>query len=970
MLDGRFTVLGPVAVTVEGRELAGMAPRHRAVLAYLLINARTVVGFDRLIDAMWGPTSPDSARAQIHAAVTAVRRVLREAGVEQVIDTRAGGYMISPVAGQLDLDEFNTLVATGDSTDREDAAAQIRAALELWRGEPLADVKADYVFSARARLIDRRLTTVERLAELELALGRNEELVDELSAEVAAHPLREKLVGHLVLALYRAGRQADALAVARTFREALADQQGLDPGRAFATLEAAVLRDDPGLTLDAVSVESRTSRAEPAIRPARRANFLPYDTPDFAGRSTELDRLAGEPGDRAQIAALDGMAGIGKTTLAVHVANRSSDRFPDGQLFVDLQAHTSGQRPVAPSEALETLLLQLGVSAERIPPELVDRAALWRAELTDRRVVVVLDNALDTDHLKHLLPGTSASLFLITSRRRLIGLDGARALSVDVLPAEDSIDLFTRIVGERAHAEPVAVLDVLQLCGFLPLAVRIAAARLHHRPRWTVRYLADRLRQQRGRLSELSTSERSVAAAFTLSYRQLDPLQQRMFRLLGLHPGRDIDAQAAGALAAISTERAEQVLEDLLDAHVLAQHEPARYTFHDLLREHAHSRADEQESPETRHAAKTSLFDSYRYRAAAAIDLLYPYIRHRMPKLAQPDPPDEVPRDQDAAVRWLEAERANLLAVATHCARTEWPSHAGDFATILFHFLDRRAHHSDAMVLHTEALHAARSRGDTAGEGRALIDLSEVHWRQGRPEQAMADARCALELSRATGDRLGEALAHNRLAFGAWRQGDYAQAHDRYTRSLALCREIGDRVGEAAGLDNLGTVFERQGRYAEALDHHRGARDIYREIGSTHGEVDALDNLGLVYRRLGQYEQARTHHRQALELYRELGYRSDEAEALNGLGAVARATGDAAQAVTDHGAALTLAREVGNMPEAACAHDGLAHAHRALGRIDTAREHATHALDLYVELELPEAHEVRVLLSSLPRKGE
>lgn len=946
----RFAILGPVEVSA-GRPLA---PRHRAVLSYLLLNARIVVSADRLVDAVWGQTPPDTARAQVHAAITAIRRVLREAGEEQVLSTRPGGYVVE--SANLDLDEFTGQINAAQLQAAADPAAaveSIRQALTLWRGEPLADVNADFVAGARARLTDRRLAAVERLAELELALGRHDALIEELAAEVAAHPVRERLAGRLMLALHRGGRQADALAVARTFRETLADQQGLDPGRAFADLEQAILLDDP-----AIAAPSRLSKAapEPVVT---RANYLPYDTPDFAGRTAEFDRLAQRQagdGGAVTISAIDGMAGIGKTAFAVHTAHRLADRFPDGQLFIDLQAHTAGQLPVAPAVALEILLRQLGLPAQRIPASVTERAALWRAELADRRVLAVLDNAADTEHVRPLLPGATSSLFLITSRRRLTGLDGAHIVSMEALPAGDAVELFNQIVGERALAEPIAVLDVLQLCGFLPLAVRIAAARLHHRGQWTVSYLARRLMGQRRRLTELSTAERGVAAAFTLSYEHLDPDQQRMFRLLGLHPGRDIDASAAAALADVPLEDAETLLEDLLDAHMLLQLEPGRYTFHDLLREHARELA----AADTRHEAVTRLLDHYRDTALVAVLELYPYIAHRLPAV-----PPGLPRPLLSATDWLEAERSNLIAAAAHGAEHDWPAHASQLAAMLYHYLDRRGYYTDARMLHDHALLAARRIGDRQAESHALIDLSEVSLRQGLPEQATAEARQALAICRDIGDRLGEALSLNRLGHVSWRRHDYAQAYDLYARALELCREVGDPVGEAAGLDNLGTVCERQGAYEQAAEHHRQAMDLYRRIGSVHGESDARDNLALVYRRLGQYDLAREHHSRALDLYQELGYRSDEARARNGLGAVARAVGDFARAVEEHEAALTLAREVGNRPEQARAREGLARAHHALGRLDAARAHAERALALYTDLDVPEAEEIRCFLTQL-----
>ncbi|MBO2449620.1 tetratricopeptide repeat protein [Actinomadura barringtoniae] len=962
-------------VTAGERPVPGATPRHRAVLAYLLLNARTVLSADRLIDAVWGQTPPDTARAQIHAAVTAIRRVLRAAGAEGVLETRAAGYVAQPAPGQLDLDEFNALVTAAQAQgegDPEAAAAQIRTALGLWRGEAFAGVNADYVATARARLEERRLTAIERLADIELTLGRHEALIDELGGPAAANPLRERLCGQLMLALHRAGRQADALTAGRSLRTALADQQGLDPGRAFVALEQAILRDDAGVATprrEAPVAEQAASIDFPEPRRERRGGsgrcFLPYDTPDLAGRTVELDRLVRSSADGVRVATVDGMAGIGKTALAVRAARRLADRYPDGQLFVDLHAHTAGHAPVEAEAALEHLLRQLGIPAERIPPSLTGRAELWRAELADRRVLAVLDNATDAEHVRPLLPGFTDSLVLVTSRRRLTGLDGVQTLSVDLLPARDAVELFTRIVGDRAHAEPIAVLDVLHLCGFLPLAVRIAAARLHHRPQWTVAYLADRLRDQRRRLAELSTADRSIASAFTLTYEQLPPDQQRMFRLLGLHPGHDIEPHVAAALADLPVHEAEELLENLLDAHAVLQREPGRYALHDLLREHSRSIAATEETDAAREAATARLLDHYVVTARAAVDLLFPHgrpQRRHIPELTAPAVPFHGPDD---AAAWLDAERANLVAPLTDLAHRARPDHAGHLAAILRPYLDGHAHLSDAITVHTQALQAGRRVGDRDGEAGALIDLGWAYVRQCRYEQAYALSSEALKVCEEVGDRYGESRAYNTMGRVRARQREHDQAYRHLRKALEICREIGNRVGEAHVLDALGMVHEQQGRYDQARDDLQQALDLHRELGNRAGEALVLNGLGIVSRGQERYEQARDFHRQAQELYRELGSRSFEASALNGLGEAAHAAKDLSRAADEFEAALAMAEESGNRHEQARALAGLAGVDRALGRTRDARDHAERALDVYTELDLPEADDLRALLAEL-----
>lgn len=948
----RFTLLGPVEVRGQDGFIPRWEPRHRAVLAYLLLHAGTVISTDRLIGAIWGTTPPGTARAQIHALIAAVRRALRQAGAEDALQSRTAGYVMYVESGQLDLAEF---AERADS----DEAEQVRGALALWQGEPLTGIRADYVPEARQRLEDRRLRAMEHMADLELALGHHAEIVDELATQVAAHPLRERLVGQLMLALHRAGRQAEALSAARSFRTALVEQQGLDPSRTFATLEQSILRDDPHLS---PPVEHQPNQAP------RRVSYLPYDIADFTGRTNEVDTLirswSADSGVVA-ISAIDGMAGIGKTTLAIHAAHLLADRFPDGQLFVDLHAHTPGQDPVEPAAALETLLRQLGLAADQIPAEGTDRSALWRAELAGRQALIVVDNVTGTEQVRPLLPGATTSLMLITSRRRLTDLDGAQALSMELPTAQETTELFIAIVGERALAEPVAVLDVLHLCGLLPLAVRIAAARLRHRPRWTVRYLAERLRDERRRLAELATPERGVAAAFALSYQQLEPGQQRLFRLLGLHPGADIDAHTAAALADLSLDEAETILEDLLDAHMLLQHQPGRYTLHDLLRQYARAAADADEAAESRREALTRLFDHYLFTAHTAVDLVIPSHRQLRSPATDPGTPRVPLTDSARALAWLDAERANLLSAAAHTAQHGWPERTSSFSVILHRPLIDRCLYTDAITLHTHALAASLDRGDKAEQALAVANLGETHWFRGDHEQGNEYYLQSLQLHRELGNRLGEARALNNLGGIYWQLRDFDQALVYYEDSLVLCRELGIRVGEAAGLANIGIVHDRQGRYEQAHDCLGQALALQRELGDRRLEAIALDNLGLVYRHQGQHAQSLDHHRQALDIYREIDHLDGQADAGNGLGEAARAMGDPVQAIADHRAALKLALDIESRSQQARAHDGLARAHDDLGDSGTARTHAQQALDLFTDLGVPEADEIHAFLATL-----
>jgi len=482
----------------------------------------------------------------------------------------------------------------------------------------------------------------------------------ELPALIATQPFRERLRGQLMLALYRCGRQAEALSVYAETRTLLTDELGVEPG--------------PGL----VRLHRQVLTADPALEPAA-PRTLPYDLADFSGRGADMDRLL-TAADAVVISAIDGMAGIGKTALAVHAAHRLADRYPDGQLFFDLHAHTAGAQPVEPDVALEMLLRMLGIPAAAIPEGLEQRTARWRTELARRRVLVVLDNAASAAQVRPLLPGTPRCLALITSRRRLGVIEGATVVSLDVLPAGDALHLFGAVAGPaRVAAEPAAAAEVIELCGYLPLAIRIAGTRLAQRPNWTVASLAHRLRAETGRLPELTLGDRGVGLAFAMSYAHLSPTQQQLFRLLGLHPGADFDRYSAAALADVPPRRAESLLEALVDAHLLRHSANGRYTFHDLLREYAHGLArTDGDEPLAR------LHDYFLAAATSAGDLISREARRFEPSLTHP--PRHLPRlaDLDAALSFMTAEHQSLLALAA--VTDDW-----QLACVLRAFFEHRA---------------------------------------------------------------------------------------------------------------------------------------------------------------------------------------------------------------------------------------------------------------------------------------
>lgn len=738
------------------------------------------------------------------------------------------------------------------------------------------------------------------------------------------------------------------------------------------------------------------ARGEAADRdPAPR--YLPHDVPDFAGRDAEIRRLtAAVDVGSLVIFAVDGMAGIGKTALAVRLGHALAERYPDGQLFVDLYGFTPGREPLDPAAALETLLRALGVASAKIPHQLEQRAGLWRAEVAARKVLVVLDNAAAIEQVRPLLPGASGSLVLVTSRRRLTGLETTVSLSLDVLSAQEATALFTSIVGtERAAAESDAVAEVLRLCGYLPLATRIAAARLRDRPSWTSSHLAERLRDEQERLAELAVDGRDVAIALAVSCRDLPPAQRRLFRLLSLHLGDSIDAHAAAALLDLRARHSEDLLERLVDQHLLQQPAPGRYVLHDLLRLHGRAMAMAEDDEEARTAAVDRLAGHYLSAASSAMDALYPQHRDRRPKIPATVTLDL--SDPHLARAWLDRERVNLLAVAVGR-----PAYAVLMSTMIWQYLQTSGDNTGALHLHHTALEQAIARGDGAGEVAVLINLANMYWRledhaqarhyyeqalsrcrdlDDRPGQARALANLSLvhlrvgEMRRSAdlqeqaialfgdlGDLAGQATALANLAIAYHGLGESERAVDVLQRAVAICRDLGDMHGLAYGLSNLGDFYLESGRYDLALDCTQKAKDLFERIGERAGTAYAMGTIGQLHRRLGHHDQAATHLARAAAALAELGDIHTRLTALNELAGVMNDTGDFVEA-------LRLYEEVGELADQAGQHQaaafvGAGHAHRGLGRPQEARTSWKQALRLYEELDLPEAAEVRALLAT------
>jgi DNA-binding SARP family transcriptional activator/tetratricopeptide (TPR) repeat protein len=835
-----FRILGPLQVWNDDRRVSLGGPQVEKLLAALLLADGAIVPLDSLIDALWDGEPPPTAKHQVHKLVANLRRRLPGS-----IETDGPGYRLRLGDASYDAATFveRAAVATIPS---------LTAALALWRGPALAGLESRALQTSATALNERRLAVTEALIDLRLADGQASDVAAELSTLVAAYPLRESLRARLMVALYRCGRQADALAVYGDTRALLADEIGLDPSPELVRVQQQVLCADPALD-----------------RPVPKAPCtLPYDLPDFLGRDAALDQLLSGAGT-VVINAIDGMAGIGKTALVVHAAHRLAGGYPDGQLFCDLHAHTPGSQPVQPEAALELLLCTLGVPPDQIPDGLPARTAMWRSQLAGRRVLVVLDNAATAAQVRPLLPGTPHCLTLVTSRRRLGVLDGATVLSLDTLDDHEALALFAAVAGAaRTSAEPGAAAEAVRLCGNLPLAIRVAATRLAHRPTWTVRSLVQRLRAQTNRLGELELHDRGVASAFALSVADLADAERRMFRLLGLHPAATFDAYSAAALAETTPGEAESLLESLVDAHLLTQPAGGRYSFHDLLREYARQLAvGEGDAPTVR------LREYYLAAATVAADQITREARRFTPVTAEQ--PRHLPPldDLDAALTWFAAEHAALLAVDE--AGGDW-----QLAGVLRAYFEHRGHFADWRTTHERALR--RAEGDPLGTTAIRFNLGALALWTGRLAEGMQHFRYALH---SIDDHLLEAIALTSLGMLAHLRHMDLEAAAYLRRALAIDHD--DARTAAMGWNNLGLVEGRLGRPETALEHHRRALAIARRIDSPTAERSILLGLGETSLRAGL--SAAQPFRQARELARAGRFRMQEALALDGL---AHATGD------------------------------------------------------------------------------
>ncbi|GAA4704408.1 SARP family transcriptional regulator [Phytohabitans rumicis] len=849
-------MLGPVTVVTGGRQHRIPRAQTRGLLALMLLNLGRRVSREAVIEAMWGGTPPSTARSQVHNAVTVIRGRLAEIGAPEVFASDPSGYELLVEPHQVDAARFDERVRLArDAAARgeaKEAVRLLRGALDLWTGEPLADATGSFVDAARARLVERRLTAVEDLADLELDLGRAEAIAAELAPLVDAHPMRERLRVRQMTALYRSGRQVEALQTYRVYRNLLAEHEGLDPGREIAELERLILRADSGLA-------TPQTVAAPAL--------LPPDIPDFTGRDAAVDDLRklltdGRPAAALAIAGVAGMGGVGKTTLAVHVAHQAAPAYPDGQLYANLRGAEAV--PLDAADVLARFLRALGVDSRAIPEDVVERAELYRTRLAGRRVLVVLDNAASEEQVRPLLPGAASCAVLVTSRARLTGVEGARWIDLEVFASGEAIRLLGRVTGDdRVATQPADAAEIVRLCGGLPLAVRVAGARLTARPSWRLAHLAGMLRDERRRLDRLATGDLEVRASLALSYDGLDGATRLLFRRLGLFDVPDFPGWLAGAVLDGPADAAAH-LEALFDAQLLAAAGvdaagQIRYRFHDLVRLYAQERAEiEDPSQERTHALERGFaaWLGVAERMAAQVPgPCYAAIGGSVPR-----PPVDWPLDDVDPLQWFDAERAALLPAVRQACELGLDELAFDLAGRLEKYFDIRGMYADWNAINTLVLGACRRAGNRLGAAvmlRGLIDV--VTWNT-TPEGGDAttrfhtDAFQLLEMFTELAEPRGMSDAAVMCSWALTAQAAYPEAVDYGTRALRLAEESGHKGGEARAHVALALARGEQLDIVSAIQHLHHALAAARALGNPRYESAVLQFLGIAHREAGDLD--------------------------------------------------------------------------------------------------------------------
>ncbi|GAB3405646.1 AfsR/SARP family transcriptional regulator [Flindersiella endophytica] len=974
----RLRLLGPPELLSDGRSIDIGGPRNRVVLAVLALNANRTTPIERLIDAVWETSPPATARSQIQICVSALRKLFDRAGLPWAIRSRQPGYVLEIPPADLDAEEFGRLVALARSQSsagrRRAAAETLRSALELWRGPALSGVPAAAVRGDVALLEEHRLVALEERIRLDLDLGRHHELSGELLALVEEHPLRERLHGLLMLALYRSGRQADALSAYRQARDQLTEQVGVEPGAELRALQQAILTRDP--SLDPPAEPEPEPEAAPPGRPDAGPPGTTWTTPrqlpagltDFTGREEQLAAIrqaldpelspeAGSPAAYAvPVVGISGPGGVGKTSLAIRAAHELTHAYPDGQLYVDLRTAGGDE---APARLLSRFLRALGLTGLAIPDDVDERATTYRSLLAGRRVLVVLDGVTREQQVELLLPGSAGCAVIATSRERLGNLPGLLSIDLDVFDSDAALELIRKVAGpERIDAEPEASAELVRFCDGLPLALRLASARLAGKRHWPVRELVGRLASEVHRLDELSLHGQELRSTIDLSHRELGEQEQRLFRLAAVVPTPDFPAWVAAALLDTDFATGQDKLENLVDAQLLtvvtyADQRP-RYRFHDLVRVYASERLAADEPDDDRRSALERMLGGW----LTLVEEAHLVAKSCALRALHGSAPRWRPSDVSLAelmggdpYAWLERERSAIVAAIRQAADTGLDETCWNIvasATTLFEL----GHFDDWLESNEVALRSVEQAGNRLGRARMLHSFSAMYLAQSRPNEVLRYAAQAEREFRAMGNDHGLARSLNHQATAAGILGDTESCLRQLREVGKLLRAVGDEVGYAQTLRKRASCEIYDGNFDTARSMLGEALDIVRTAGDVRSEAMMLTQLGALHSQMGDIDDALASLRKALDVVRDIGDRVGEAFVLLDIGRAEHHHRRFDDAQRTFRATVEAASRVGE-------DQIIAHAWRALGEIATelgetatAVEHLENAHRRYGELGL------------------
>ncbi|GIJ28834.1 SARP family transcriptional regulator [Micromonospora qiuiae] len=1008
----QIQVLGGLVVRLASGVLPPGTPKQRTVLAMLACHASRLVSVEQLVDELWPEAPPYSAVPNVRTYAANLRRALETMAPDRKVLIRdRGGYRLDVDPARVDVFAFQAEVAEARrlaGSDDAAAAALLSRALPAWRGPMLTGVSLGPALAAHvAAATEDRMLAAELFAELSIELGRYDDALPVLREMLIIQPLREPAHLLLMRALHLRNDHAGAIAAYTAARRALREQLNIEPGVELQELYLRIVEQKRTIPRE-LHIDAPASSTRAPVEMAERTDqsylFFPRMVSGFVGRATAIEHLvsenrrAGEYGPAVHL--IDGMAGSGKTSLAVHVAQRLVERYPDAQLFIDLKGHNRAEK-MDSAIALATLLRQLGVPGGRIPSEPGDRLLFWRRELASRRVIIVLDNAADAEQIIPLLPTSAGSAVIVTSRRRITGLDVGPPVSLPVMELAEGTALLASTVGaDRVAVEPEAAAAVVEQCGHLPLAIRLAGSRLAHRPTWRVADLSALLADNASRLDHLASGDRSVAGAFAASYEPLEECTKRLFRLLSVHPGDEFDVIVASALSGLPHDGTIDALDSLLDCHLIEEVEPGRYRMHDLMGQYAHELSLRHDAAHARDQALSDLIDVMLHRSFPVADNLESRAVRKYVTLGPPRRPDLLDIAAPSTEEWVEDERSNLVALVVRAR--EWGHHdqVWRLARMLWRFLYVRGYFDDIIRTHLAGLASAEAAQDEAAAGIMHNYVASAHLRTGNFGDALKHVSAAVSIAERRGDveRIGRYRVN--LVAVHWIRGELSEAvrvgleglrngqdldevptflpnvglalmllgrNDEalhlHRLHLYLARQAGNRFHLLNALGHIGAVKCRVGRYEEAIRALRAALVLRRRTGHRYAEAEVENDLGIALRGLGRLDEAVLHHEAARQLAVESGEPHVEAAAINDL-AVTLVSSDVSRAIDLHREALRVAARIAHPYEQGRALAGLAEHLVATDAVE-ARRHWERALAIFRRMGVPERSEVERRLAEL-----